>query len=40
VDAINALTLDFDARGRLIGIEVSDAKHVLPQSLIDKAEHI
>lgn len=40
VDAMHALTLDFDARGRLVGIEVWDAKRVLPQALIDKAERI
>ena len=39
-DAMNALTLDFDAAGRLVGIEVLDAKRVLPQSLIDGAEPI
>lgn len=40
VDAMHALILDSDAKGRLIGIEVFDAKKVLPASLIDKARRI
>lgn len=34
---MHALTLDFDERGRLVGIEVWDAKRVLPRALIDRA---
>ena len=39
-EAMHALTLDFDANGRLVGIEVWDAKRVLPQTLIDEAQRI
>jgi uncharacterized protein YuzE len=40
VDAMQSLTLDFDERGRLVGIEVWDAKRVLPHALIDRARRI
>ncbi|HET7426754.1 MAG TPA: DUF2283 domain-containing protein [Gemmatimonadales bacterium] len=36
-DAMHALTLDFDPRGRLVGIEVWAAERVLPKVLLDKA---
>jgi uncharacterized protein YuzE len=32
--------LDFDARGRLVGIEVINATRVLPQVVLDQAERI
>jgi uncharacterized protein YuzE len=40
VDAMHSLILDFDVKGRLIGIEVFNAKKVLPLSLIEKARRI
>jgi uncharacterized protein YuzE len=39
-DAMNAITLDFESKGRLVGIEVWDAKRVLPKVLLDKARRI
>ncbi|MDX6481915.1 MAG: hypothetical protein QOG85_2425 [Gaiellaceae bacterium] len=32
--------LDFDKKGRLIGIEILDATKALPPGLLDKAERI
>ncbi len=40
VDTLQDLILDFDSKGRLLGIEVANAKKVLPQELLDKAERI
>jgi uncharacterized protein YuzE len=38
IDALHSLILDFDAEGRLLGIEVAgDAERVLPRDLL--AEH-
>ena len=34
------INLDFDADGRLVGIEVLDARHLLPKELLDQAEII
>jgi uncharacterized protein YuzE len=32
------INLDFDSGGHLVGIEVLDASHLLPRSLLDSAE--
>jgi uncharacterized protein YuzE len=32
------INLDFDAEGRLIGIEVLDASRLLPETLLDEGE--
>jgi len=40
VETLHDLILDFDARGRLIGIEVMNAKRALPESLLDAAKRI
>jgi uncharacterized protein YuzE len=34
------INLDFDAEGKLIGIEVLFASHMLPKKLLDAAERI
>ena len=34
------IVLDFDKKGRLIGIEVLDATRALPQEVLDAAERI
>ncbi len=34
------INLDFDALGRLVGIEVLDASHKLPEALLKRAEMI
>lgn len=34
------IVLDFDDKGRLIGIDVLDATHALPQEVLDSAERI
>jgi uncharacterized protein YuzE len=34
------IVLDFDKKGRLIGIEVLDATQALPQGFLDRAERI
>ena len=33
-----SVNLDFDAQGRLVGIEVLGASRVLPQQVLDRAE--
>ena len=40
VDTLHDLILDFDAKGRLIGIEVMNAKKVLPEALLAQAKRI
>jgi hypothetical protein len=40
IPALSNLILDFDERGRLVGIEVMNAKKVLPEALLAKAERI
>ena len=40
VDAPAFINLDFDAKGRLIGIEVLRATRHLPQEILDRAERI
>jgi hypothetical protein len=40
VQTLHDLILDFDAKGRLIGIEVMNAKQVLPGALLDEAKRI
>lgn len=40
VQTMHDLTLDLDAKGRLIGIEVGRAQHALPNDLIAKAERL
>ena len=41
VEAVpEAIILDFDKDDRLIGIEVLDAKHRLPKSVLESAERI
>jgi len=34
------INLDFDAAGRLVGIEVLDARHKLPSALLEQAERL
>ncbi|MEV7599026.1 DUF2283 domain-containing protein [Kitasatospora sp. NPDC089797] len=34
------INLDFDEQGRLIGIEILDARAKLPAHLLDSAEHL
>jgi uncharacterized protein YuzE len=34
------IVLDFDKKGRLIGVEVLDATRALPQELLDRAERL
>ncbi len=36
--AAEGVNLDFSADGRLVGIEVTDASRVLPQSIIEEAD--
>jgi uncharacterized protein YuzE len=40
VGALHDLVLDFDSNGRLVGIEVMNAKKVLPDALIAEARRI
>jgi uncharacterized protein YuzE len=40
VETLHDLILDFDADGRLLGIEVFNAKKVLPDSLLATARRI
>jgi uncharacterized protein YuzE len=40
VDVGGMINLDFDKEGRLIGIEVLDARSKLPQYLLDNAERL
>lgn len=41
IPALDALSLDFDHYGRLIGIEIlNSAQSVLPPALLDEAEQI
>jgi uncharacterized protein YuzE len=40
IETLHDLILDFDAKGRLIGIEVMNAKKVLPDALLANAKRI
>jgi len=40
VETLHDLILDFDKRGRLVGIEVMNAKRALPEPLIHEAKRI
>jgi uncharacterized protein YuzE len=40
VETLHDLILDFDKRGRLVGIEVMNAERALPESLIYEARKI
>jgi uncharacterized protein YuzE len=37
VEVRGMINLDFDSEGRLLGIEILDAKRLLPQELLDEA---
>lgn len=39
-EAPGMINLDFDAKGRLIGIEVLDAARRLPLELLERAQHL
>ncbi len=40
VETLHDLILDFDGKGRLVGIEVMNAKKVLPDALLANARRI
>ena len=40
IETLHNLILDFDAQGRLVGIEVMNAKKVLADTLLAEATHI
>ncbi|TYK51119.1 DUF2283 domain-containing protein [Actinomadura decatromicini] len=40
VDVDGVINLDFDAEGRVIGIEILDARSKLPRYLLDAAERL
>ena len=40
VDVDGMINLDFDAEGRVIGIEILDARSKLPRYLLDAAERL
>ena len=40
IEVDGMINLDFDADGRLIGVEVLDARAKLPQYVLDQAERI
>jgi uncharacterized protein YuzE len=40
IETLHDLILDFDANGRLIGIEVMNAKKALPDGLLAEAKRI
>jgi uncharacterized protein YuzE len=40
ITTLHDLILDFDAKGRLVGIEVMNAKKVLPDTLLAQAARI